>query len=117
MTTERLRLSREEATSFFAKLYRGEHHFPGKLKEWGDGWCMEDFAGMATFDFNNLTKFVIMCHDECIRGEIRPSSPRSMKVCIWKRQGREGDLCSRHPTMETAIETLRPKPAIVASQE
>jgi hypothetical protein len=103
----RQRLTKEEATSFFSELYRGEHHLPSKVKEWGEGFCVEDFAGMATFDFYNLTDFVIMCHDKCIRGEIRPSSPRSMKVCIWKRQGREGSMSLRHPTLEQSIEKLR----------
>lgn len=100
-------LTKEEAVSFFSELYRGEHHLPSKIKDWGFGWCVEDFAGMATFDYTNLTRFVVMCHDKCIRGEIRPSSPKSMKVCIWKRQGRDGSISSRHPTIETAIETIR----------
>ena len=106
---ERKHLTIEEATAFFAELYFGEHHIPGKIKQWGYGFCVEDFAGMSTFDFSGLTRFVVMCHDKCIRGEIRPSSPRSIKVIIHKRQGREGGMCDRHPTIETAIETFRSK--------
>lgn len=106
-TVQRKRLTLEEATAFFSKIYYGEHHLPSKVKPWGEGFCVEDFAGMATFDFSNLTRFVILCHDECIRGEIRPSSPRSMKICIWKRQGREGGFSLRHPTLEDAVVTLR----------
>ncbi len=104
---ERIHLTRDEATAFFAKLYHGEHHLPSKIKEFGDGFLVEDFAGMATFDYTQLTRFVIMCHDSCIRGEIRPSSPRSMKVIIWKRQSREGSMCTRHPSLEDAIKELR----------
>ncbi len=101
------RLTKEEATDFFSKMYGGEHHIPSNVKSWGVGFCIEDFAGMATFDFRQLTRFVVLCHDNCIRGEIRPSSPRSMKVCIWKRQGREGDISKRHPTLEDNVTEIR----------
>lgn len=104
---EKKHLTREDAEDFFGKLYRGTHHIPGKIKEHGYGFAIEDPYGMATFDSNRLTRFVILCHDECIRGEIKPSSPRSMKVCIWKRQGREGSMPERHPSIETAIESMR----------
>jgi len=102
-------LTLEEATDFFSELYFGEHHLPSKIKNWGNGFLVEDFAGMATFDFSGLSRFVVMCHDKCIRGEIRPSSPRSMKVIIHKRQGREGGMSERHPTIETAIDNVRSK--------
>lgn len=106
-TGERFYLTLDEATEFFSKMYNGEHHLPSKVKRWGSGFCVEDFAGMATFDYRNLTRFVVLCHDQCIRGEIRPSSPRSMKVCIWKRQGRDGSISTRHPTLEDNIKDIR----------
>ena len=109
VSSERKYLTLEEATDFFAELYFGEHHIPSKVKKWGSGFLVEDFAGMATFDFSGLSRFVVMCHDKCIRGEIKPSSPRSMKVCIWKRQGREGGMSDRHPTIETTIDYVRSK--------
>ena len=104
---ERKYLNLEEATEFFAEFYRGEHHIPSRIKEWGSGYVVEDYAGMSTFDYSGLTRFVVMCHDKCIRGEIRPSSPKSMKVIIHKRQGREGKISDRHPTIETNIENMR----------
>jgi len=106
-SVERICLTKEEATDFFAKMYYGEHHIPSKVKEWGGGFCVEDYAGMSTFDFSNLTRFVILCHDNCIRGEIKPSSPKSMKVIIHKRQGREGGIMISHPTLESAIVSIR----------
>jgi len=109
-SAEKKHLTKEEAISFFSELYYGEHHIPGyKVKEWGNGWCVEDFAGMSTFDWNNLTRFVLMCHEKCIRGEIRPSSPRSMKVIIHQRQGRDCGFTTKHPTIETAIESFNSK--------
>lgn len=109
VSSERKHLTLEEATEFFSELYYGEHHLPSKIKKWGTGFCVEDFAGMATFDYSTLSRFVVMCHDKCIRGEIKPSSPRTMKVCIWKRQGREGSISERHPTIEAAVESIRSK--------
>lgn len=106
-TIQRKHLTLEQATDFFAELYFGEHHIPSKIKQWGSGYCVEDFAGMSTFDFSVLSRFVVMCHDKCIRGEIRPSSPKSMKVIIHLRQGREGDISERHPTLEENIEKIR----------
>lgn len=96
-------LTMDEAKEFFAELYYGDHHLPSKIKEWGYGFLVEDYAGMATFDFSGLTRFVLMCHEKCIRGEIKPSSPKSMKVIIHKRFTREGDVSLRHPTIEEAI--------------
>lgn len=102
-------LTKEEATDFFAEMYFGAHHIPGKVKEHGSGFCVEHHGGMATFDFDQLTRFVVMCHDKCIRGEIKASSPRFIKVCIWSRDNRDGPMWQRHPTIEQAIEIQRKK--------
>jgi hypothetical protein len=97
----------EEATNFFSLIYYGEHHIPSKIKPWGQGFCVEDFAGMSTFDYSTLTRFILLCHHNCIRGEIRPSSPRTMKVIIHKRMGREGNISQRHPTIEEVIQNFK----------
>lgn len=107
--SEKVHLSKEDAINFFSELYYGEHHIPGKIKDWGYGWCVEDFAGMSTYDYNGLTRFVLMCHEKCVRGEIRPSSPRSMKVIIHKRQGRDCGFSTEHPNIDTAIEKYNKK--------
>lgn len=102
-------LTKEEATAFFSELYGGEHHIPNyKIFEFGSGWMVRDYTSVwSTFDFNSLTKFVLMCHDKCIRGEIRPHTFIEIKVIIHKRQDREGGFSTRHPTIETAIEKFR----------
>ena len=109
---DRVYLTEEEATTFFANFYFGEHHIPGKVKRWGSGFCVEHSSGMSTFDYNSLTRFVVMCHDNCIRGEIMPSSQRHMKVIIHKRQGRDGEITYRHPELEYHVSKIREgKPA------
>lgn len=100
-------LTLEDATNFFSEFYQGEHHIPGKVKPFGDGWVVNhDRGGMSTYDFNQLTKLVLMAHDKCIRVEIIPCSPRHLKIAIWQRQ-REGSMSQRHPTIETAIENFK----------
>jgi hypothetical protein len=96
-----MKLSEEEASAFFAKFYRGEHHFPGKLKPFGEGWAMSHFGGMATYDGNELTRLVLLAHSECIRVEIDSGGPNRLRIAIWKRQ-REGRMAERHPTIQEA---------------
>lgn len=102
-------LTLEEATTFFSELYGGEHHIPNyKIFEFGYGWMVKDYtSSWGTFDYNTLTRFVLMCHDKCIRGEIRPHTFKEMKIIIHKRQGREGVFSVRHPTIEMAINSWK----------
>ncbi len=101
-----IELTLDEATEFFADLYCGEHHIPNKIIRYGRGWCVNDYIPMATYDFDRLTKLVVMAHDRCIRAEIYPSSGGKFKVAIWKRK-REGTQSFKHSTMEEAIERIR----------
>lgn len=100
------RLTIEEATEFFSELYGGEHHIPGyKPKQYGAGFSIiHDRGDLATFDYSQLTKLVLMAHDKCIRVSIEGYTSRKVRIAIWARQGREGDISLRHPTIEQAIE-------------
>lgn len=64
-------------------------------------------GGLATWDFDHLTRLVIAAHDECIRLEISPSAPRYLKISMWQRNTREGSISQRHPTIEEAIAGYR----------
>ncbi len=99
-------LTLEQATDFFSELYGGEHHIPGyKVKPYGQGFTIiHDRGDLATYDFNQLTKLVLMAHDKCIRVSVEGYASRKMRISIWKRQGREGSMSLRHPTIEKAIE-------------
>lgn len=106
---DRRPLTEQEALDFFSELYGGQHHIPGdKVHRWGEGWMVKDHSGeLATFDHNMLTRLVIMAHDYCCRVSISPHGPGRMKICVWRRFGREGHIFDRHPTMEQAIERHR----------
>ena len=46
----------EEATAFFSEFYYGEHHIPGPIKKWGEGWVVNhDRGGLASYDYDGLT--------------------------------------------------------------
>jgi hypothetical protein len=101
-----MQLTKEEATQFFSIFYGGEHHFPSKLKQEGYGWKINhDNNYLSTFDFNDLTKLVLMAHKYCIRVSLNTCGVNKMKITIWKRE-REGVISRRHPTIEQAIENI-----------
>lgn len=98
----------EQATEFFSQFYGGEHHIPDwKPKRYGYGWSVNhDRGSLATFDFNELTRLVIMAHDACIRVEVAAVRNGIIRIAIWKRV-REGNISLRHPTLEHAIDSFR----------
>lgn len=100
-------LTKDEAIDFFAELYFGKHHFPGKIKEFGPGWCMNHYGNLATFDFDGLTRLVFLAHDRCVRVSIMSSGPRMIKIALHKRTTREGSMFERHPTIENALAEWR----------
>lgn len=100
-------MTEQEAIDFFATLYKGKHHIPGKVRSCGQGgWYITTPRGMSTFDSDELTKLVFMAHAMCYRVEMQPCM-RYMKIMIHKRNSRnKASLFSGHPTIETAVERL-----------
>lgn len=106
-------LTHAEATDFFAALYRGAHHIPGRhygggenVRAHGGGWSVSHFGYLSSFDFDKLTRLVLLAHERCIRVEVDSGGPRRVRIAIWRRQ-REGGMSERHPTIEQAIATFR----------
>lgn len=98
-----MRLSKEEAAAFFAKFYRGEHHFPSEIMPYGEGWSMSHPGTLSSYDFDDLTRLVFLAHDRCIRVEVSQGGPGRLRIAIWQRK-REGSMYERHPTIEQALE-------------
>lgn len=98
-------------------LMKGFHHSRGIMRPCGKNGIEinEHWAHyFSTFDYDYLTKAVILAHDRMIRFEISPSGPGMLKFHYHKRYVREGRMDERHPTIETAIEDFRkihPAPA------
>lgn len=101
-----MELPKEDAMKFFSDYYYGEHHIPNyKLYEFGEGWMVKhDRGDLATYDFDGLTRLVLMAHEKAYRVSIMPLNFNTIKIAIWKRQ-REGGMTQKHPTIEEAIET------------
>ena len=94
-----------------ADLRGGFHHIDGRFKPCGGGIEVSTAYGCwSTYDYNDLTRAVVLAHDRMIRFEIAPSGPRMLKLRLWQRHGREGKVSERHPTIENAIAACRPTP-------
>lgn len=108
MSREVKHLTLETATKFFSEFYFGEHHIPGhKIHKWGYGFRVKhDRGALSSFDFNELTRLVLMAHKYCVRVSVSPLSFRFLSIEIWQRQGTEGSLSERHPKIEQAIESF-----------
>ena len=91
-----------EAEDFFIEFFGGKHHFPSKIKEWGNGWCINSRYDLATYDGNTLTRLVLMAHEKCIRVELLSAGLHGIKIILHKRQ-RDGRLFERHPTIEQVL--------------
>ena len=94
---------------FVADLFYGFHHVMGEFKPCGSGIEVSVSNGnwAATYDFDGLTRAVIMAHDQMVRFEIAPSGPRMLKLRLFQRHKREGRMSERHPTIEDAILSFR----------
>lgn len=86
----------------------GEHHLDGIVRPAGRGIRINTRVhGMATWDFDYLTRLVVLAHDRCIRVEFQSSGPGLIAVVCHKRHTREGDMALRHPTIEDHIALIR----------
>jgi hypothetical protein len=64
------------------------------------------FKTFATYDFNDLTRFVFLCHEARIRGEISPLGPRLLRVMLHERKA-EGGIGRSHPSLDEVIAAWR----------
>jgi hypothetical protein len=62
---------------------------------------------LSTFDSNNLTRLLFLCHDYAIRAEINPSSYRYVKILFTARSHDAEGISTRHPTLEEAVSQWR----------
>lgn len=60
---------------------------------------------LATFDFNNLTRFVFLCHEYGIRGQISAQSARTVTLMFHPRERKSDSILTSkyHPTLDEAV--------------
>lgn len=100
----------EDAVAFFAEVFRGKHHIPGKIKEVHGGWTVCMWGYLSTWDDNYLTRLVLCAHDQHIRVEVE-SAMRYLRISISsrKREDAESPNTEAHPTIGKAVEMWREK--------
>lgn len=95
---------------FVCRLFRGFHHAP-EIKQSNCGnrniSINTRTSYFANYDYDYLTKMVIMAHNWGVRVAISGSAPGMFKITLWKRHVREGDICDRMPTIDQMIEMYR----------
>jgi hypothetical protein len=62
-------------------------------------------GGLATYDYNRLTMFVLLCHAARIRGDVSAAGPSTFRLTFWQRQ-EDGGISRRHPNIAEAIATF-----------
>lgn len=58
---------------------------------------------LATFDFDELSKLVFLCHAARIRCSICGCGPRMIRMSFWQRTP-AGDIAQRHPNIAEAVD-------------
>lgn len=64
-------------------------------------------SSMATFDFNQMTRLVILAHDYCVRVEVSARTVRYLELMFHDRKPDGIEIWERHPTIEAAIAAVR----------
>lgn len=119
MTKKLERLTRATMTDaqracfdLLCEVFHGEHHAPDRIYAFGRGIKCSAHSHLSTFDFDYLTRLVVLAHDRCVRVEIVSSAPGRIGLVLHKRAGREGSVWDRHPTIEESIARIRPRAAV-----
>jgi hypothetical protein len=92
-----------EALKFFAIIFRGEHHIPGKVEAFGMGWSVVGRFSLATYDGDLLTRLVLCAHKHAYRVEVQGAGGFGrLRIAVWKRK-RRGSMDERHPDIQSVI--------------
>lgn len=93
---------------FLQRLFKGFHHIPTPPKPAGRGIEI-NFRPQyfATYDYDMLTKMVIMSHNWGVRVQVGGSGPAMIKITLHKRHKRSGCLSERIPRIEEMIKKYK----------
>lgn len=72
----------------------------------GVRFCMRS-SGLSTFDFDHLTRFVLVAHERCVRVDLAPASRGYFYIYVHPRDREAAAWHERHPTIEQAIAKYR----------
>jgi len=78
----------------------GAHHLP-PVKTFGQGIAVSWIGDMSTFDFDGLTRLVLIAHRDAVRISIQAGSPRAIRIIASKRKhGSDLKMWERHPSLD-----------------
>lgn len=60
------------------------------------------YGAFSTWDFKEMTRLVLLCHDARIRGSISPGAPRHLDIALHERVA-DGCISVRHPSLDEAV--------------
>jgi len=82
----------------------GYHHLP-KVKKCSQGIEINHYGDLSTFDFDKLTRLVLLAHRDFVRIEITSSGPRMVKIMAHRRKPKEEGDCmwAHHPSLDDLI--------------
>lgn len=89
-------------TDVLAEFALGHHHLPD-VRGWGDGIVISWSGNLATYDFDGLTRLVILAHKHAVRIEIGSGGPRMANIIAHRRKHgpfRELSQFKRHPNLD-----------------
>lgn len=101
-----------EVADLLGQMYQGIYHIDKEALrvDWSNETWIEiivNDGAMATWDYNRLTAFVVLCHDRCLRGSIEVANFGLLRLIFHRRDRESKDNMSRHPGMEEAIQMIR----------
>jgi len=93
----------------WAGIYHLEHEIRHKRTHWENPHWIEIviYGGLATWDFNQLTQLVVLCHDRAIRLEINGAANGYLKLMFHPRKRKGLSIYSKHPTLEENTKLIR----------
>jgi hypothetical protein len=104
----------KKVADILGHVFDGIHNCPATLFHKRTNWESNHhielviYGELATWDFNRLTRLVILCHDQCIRLSIEGANIHYLRLFFHTRK--RGDdllICKRHPTIEEQIKEIR----------
>jgi hypothetical protein len=78
--------------------------------DWDYGWggvsVVWKHHDLSTFDYNQLTSLVFLCHEARIRCSVAPAGPKLLRLSFWQREP-DGSMAKRHPNLDEAVAAFR----------
>ena len=92
----------------------GYPHLP-KIKLCGQGVETNFYGDLSTFDYDRLTRLVLLAHRDFVRIQLKSSGPGLVKIMAHRRRPKQDDDCiwDYHPSLDDLISKaaeMKPQP-------